>query len=107
MSWSRKKRASTNSRGRGVLQEIERNPLLWMHDRDDELKASEGFLAHEDGVAFIDLSAGSFGEVENYNWVLEQHDKLTKALVREYANNESIRSKYEWLRAYHDRTMLR
>lgn len=92
--------------GAGVLDEVARNPLLWMHDRDDELNAVRGFLAQdESGDTFIDYLRVAIGEVENGNFVLEQHDKLIRTRLAEFAGNDRIRAKYEWLRHYHDRTI--
>jgi hypothetical protein len=90
-----------------VLTEIETNPLLWMHDKDDELKTAKSFLAYEDGVAFIDYLRIAVGEVEDAAGAIEQHDMLIRERLARYAKRKyrGIRAKYEWLRRYHDRTV--
>jgi hypothetical protein len=89
-----------------VMGEIEHNPFLWMHDRDDELKVAQSFLAHdEDGNAYIDYLRVALGESEDPEWVLRMHDQFIDRRLTMFAKNRSIRAKYEWLRAYHDRTV--
>ncbi len=89
-----------------VMREIESNPFLWMHDRDDELTAAESFLARdEDGHAYIDYLRVVLGESEDPEWVLRMHDQLIDKRLTLFEKNQSIRSKYEWLRVYHDRTV--
>jgi hypothetical protein len=90
-----------------VLHEIENNPLLWMHDKEDELKTAKSFLAYDDGVAHIDYLRIAIGEAEDSAWVVEQHDMLINERLARYAKREykHVREKYEWLRRYHDRTV--
>jgi hypothetical protein len=89
-----------------VIQEIELNPLLWMHDRDDELTVAKNFLAcDEDGGLYIDYLRIVLGESEDPAWVLRMHDQLIEKGLTSFASDESIRPKYEWLRAYHNRTV--
>lgn len=92
-----------------VMREIEHNPRLWMHDRKDEIKTARGFIAYdeEDGTAFIDYLRVALGEVLDSQWVLDQHDHLIRQRLAQYASNDSIRPKYEWLRGYHDSTVAR
>lgn len=64
------------------------------------------FLHHdEDGDASIDYLRIAMGEVEDPDVVLEPHDKVITKRLSEYAYSKAIRPKYEWLRAYHDRTV--
>jgi hypothetical protein len=91
-----------------VLREIEHNPLLWMHDRDDELRVAQSFLARdEDGNAYIDYLRVALGESEDPEWVLQMHDQFIDKRLTVFAKDKSIRPKYEWLRAYHDRTVAK
>jgi hypothetical protein len=89
-----------------VMREIEHNPFLWMHDREDERKVVGGFLAHdEEGNAYIDYLRVVLGESEDPEWVLKKHDELINDRLALFANDRSVRRKYEWLRVYHDRTV--
>jgi hypothetical protein len=91
-----------------VVREIEHNPLLWMHDRDDELNVAQSFLARdEDGNAYIDYLRVVLGESEDPDWVLQMHDEFINERLTLFAKDASIGPKYEWLRAYHDRTMAK
>jgi len=91
-----------------VMLELEHNPRLWMHDRKDELKTARGFLAFdEDGTAYIDYLRVALGEVSDRQWVLDRHTRLITQRLSQYANNDSVRPKYEWLRSYHDSTVAR
>jgi hypothetical protein len=87
-----------------VMREVEANPAVWMHDREDELKILNGFLAQdEEGNAYIDYLRVVLGESDNPDLVLRKHDELINARLALFAANKSIRRKYEWLRVYHDR----
>jgi len=89
-----------------LLLEVQRNPLVWMHDRDDELKACESFLAHDaNGDAYIDYLRMVAGEIEDYDWVLREHKALIAQRMVRYAKDKDIRAKYEWLRDYHAKTV--
>jgi hypothetical protein len=89
-----------------VMREIDRNPTLWMHDREDELTAVKGFLAYDgEGNAYIDYLRVVLGESEDPAWVLRRHDQFINDQLARFANNRSIRRKYEWLRLYHDRVV--
>jgi hypothetical protein len=94
--------------GASVLQEVERNPLLWMHDRNDELKVVQNFLDHDDdGSAYIDYLRLVLGESEDPQWVLRMHDEFIEKGLTSFGNDESIGPKYKWLRTYHDRTVAK
>jgi hypothetical protein len=89
-----------------VLREVQQNPLLWMHDRADEQKVVNSFLARdEEGNAYIDYLRVVLGESDDPAGVLNKHDQLINNRLAQFANNRSIRRKYEWLRVYHDRTV--
>jgi hypothetical protein len=91
-----------------VLQEIENNPFLWMHDRDDELRVVQSFLAREeDGNAYLDYLGVALGESEDPALVLRLHDGFIEERLAMFERDRSIRPKYEWLRAYHDRTVAK
>ena len=64
------------------------------------------FLAHdEEGNAYIDYLRVALHESEDPEWVLKKHNDLINERLAMFAKKKSIRSKYEWLRAYHDRTV--
>lgn len=89
-----------------VMLEIEQNPAVWMHDREDELKVVGNFLARdEEGNAYIDYLRVVLGESEDPGWVLTKHDEFINEQLVAFENSRSIRRKYEWLRLYHDRTV--
>jgi hypothetical protein len=89
-----------------VMREIEQNPVLWMHDREDELSVVKGFLAFdEEGNAYIDYLRVVLSESEDPDWVLREHDRFINDRLALFANKRSILRKYEWLRVYHDRTV--
>jgi hypothetical protein len=89
-----------------VIHEIEENPALWMHDREDQLKVVSGFLAYdEEGNAYIDCLRVVLGESEDPECVLRQHDQFINDRLALFAKSKSIRRKYESLRVYHDRTV--
>lgn len=88
-----------------VLREVEENPFVWMHDCEDEIRAINGFLARdEEGNAYVDYLRVILGESEDPGFVLRRHDEFINDRLAAFAENRSVRRKYEWLRVYHDRT---
>ncbi len=89
-----------------VLEEVSKNERLWLHDRSDELQTIENFLAREeDGTAYIDYLRVVLGESEDPDWVLQKHVEFIDSQLKEFARDDDVRRKYQWLADYHQRTV--
>jgi hypothetical protein len=88
------------------MQAIESSSAADSYGREDQLEVLRSFLAHdEEGNAYIDYLRVAFYESEDPQWVLKKHNDLINERLALFAKKKSIRSKYEWLRDYHDRTV--
>jgi hypothetical protein len=90
----------------GVMREVESSSAADAYGREDQLEVLGSFLAHdEEGNAYIDYLRVALYESEDPEWVLKKHNDLINERLAMFAKKKSIRSKYEWLRTYHDRTV--
>jgi hypothetical protein len=97
--------------GTEVLEELKKNPALWVHDPDTDIKATKSLLRRDfDGEYFVDylrVIEEELGERSQYPGLLEQHGQFIKTGLKRYKDNESILPKYKWLREYHRYTVKR
>jgi len=97
--------------GTEVLEELKKNPALWVHDRDTDIKATKSLLRRDfDGEYFVDylrVIEEELAERSQYPGLLEQHEEFIKRGLKRYKDNESILPKYKWLREYHRYTVKR
>jgi hypothetical protein len=97
--------------GTEVLEELKKNPALWVHDRDTDIKATKTLLRRDfDGEYFVDylrVIEEELDERSQYPRLLEQHEEFIKRGLKRYKDNESILPKYKWLREYHRYTLKR
>jgi hypothetical protein len=90
----------------GVMREVESSSAADAYGREDQLEVLGSFLAHdEEGNAYIDYLRVALYESEDPECVLKKHNDLINERLAMFAKKKSIRSKYEWLRTYHDRTV--
>jgi hypothetical protein len=96
--------------GREVLKEIRSNPGLWVHDLETDYQAVRGLLRQDsDREYFVDYLRVIFNELDNpeteYPQILDGHRALIDERLRQYAGNEKILGKYQWLDRYHAETL--
>jgi len=74
---------------------------------NDELS---GLIRVEDSVAYLDYLRACEAELnvpeQEYPLFLRIHRNLIRSRLREYADSPRVLQKYEWLKAYHNRTLL-
>lgn len=97
--------------GTEVLKELKKNPALWVHDGDTDIKATKSLLRRDfDGEYFVDYLRGIEEELDErseFPGVLEQHQEFIKRGLTRYKDDQSILPKYKWLREYHRYTVKR
>ncbi len=97
--------------GTEVLEELKKNPALWVHDGDTDIKATKTLLRRDfDGEYFVDylrVIEEELDERSQYPGLLEQHEEFIKRGLKRYKDNQSILPKYKWLREYHRYTVKR
>jgi hypothetical protein len=95
--------------GQEVLDEVKRNPALWIHDRDTELQAVKDLLRRDcDGEYFVDylrVVESELNDPSQYVGFLDKHRELIEKGLRRYKTNASVLPKYKWLREYHRQTI--
>lgn len=92
-----------------LLQELKINPQLRRHKYREEMKYLSTFLRKDtDDFFFVDYLGGFRSECNDSNDYLEFlgiHKRLVEKGFGEFAGDQRILPKYEWLRKYHDSTV--
>jgi len=78
-----------------VLNELAMNKKLWIHDRDDELKAVNGLLRKDegDGLLYVDYLRVIQGECEGeeFDDFVDKHDTLIRTRLQQYSGDVEVR----------------
>ena len=79
-------------------------------ERDNLTAELAGLVRVEDSVTYLDYLRATENELnvpeQEYSMFLKHHRDLIRAGLTKYAGRPSILRKYEWLEAYHQRTLL-
>jgi hypothetical protein len=81
-----------------VLDEVEINNGLWVHDKESELEAVNGFLRtdDEDGLRYVDylrVIRDELDDPSDYEDFLRAHGALVSEKLKQHANCQKIRLK--------------
>jgi hypothetical protein len=91
--------------GEEVLDELKRNPALWVHDRETDMRAAKKLLRRDfDGEYFVDYLRVIEHELDDrsqYQSLLVSYEAFITEGLERYRENPSILPKYKWLREYH------
>jgi hypothetical protein len=97
--------------GEEVLEELMKNPALWVHDRQTDVRATKSLLRRDfDGEYFVDylrIIEEELDDRSQYPTMLDRHEDFIKRGLKLYRDNSSVLPKYKWLREYHRYTVKR
>jgi hypothetical protein len=92
-----------------IFEILDRLPGAWLNGKREDKRTLRRLLSKDrDGRLFVDYLRALQGELDEpsmYPAVLEQHHALIRKGLRKYAQQPSIREKYEWLDKYHKATI--
>lgn len=92
-----------------VIEEFDRNPRLCVHDPKTDAAYLRGMLQKDaDGKLFVDYLRVVAGELDDPSAYPGHMTKLRDFIderLKEFAGNENVREKYEWLSRYHNKTL--
>src|SRR5258708_6128572 len=94
--------------GGEVLDALNTDSSLWVHDQETDVQAVKALLRRDcDGEFFVDYLRVIEEELDDrskYPSYLDQHQEFIAFNLAQYSGNPSILQKYKWLQEYHDST---
>jgi hypothetical protein len=97
--------------GEEVLQELNNNSMLWVHDKETDTRALDALLRKDfDGEWFVDYLRAIEEELDDrgeYPGYLKRHEEFIRHGLAEHRQNASVLAKFKWLREYHNHTTTR
>jgi hypothetical protein len=97
--------------GEEVLEEMNSNSTLWVHDQETDTRALKALLRKDfDGDWFVDYLRAIEGELDDrgeYPGYLTRHEEFIEHGLAEYRQSASVLAKFKWLREYHNHTARR
>jgi hypothetical protein len=94
-----------------VLEEVNDNPELWVHDRETEIRGVRSLLRRDfDGELFVDYLSVIREELDDpsmFPSYLKRHQHFIEKGLTKYRGNPSVLSKFKWLKEYHSRIVRR
>jgi hypothetical protein len=92
--------------GKEVIEELNENPGLWIHDQGTEMEEVRGLLREgDDGQLYVDYLRAMRSELDDYDDFLHRHQSFIAERLERYSQNAKVRSKYEWMERYHRSTL--
>lgn len=92
-----------------VIEEFYRNPRLCVHDPETDARYLKAMLQKDkDGKLFVDylrVVAGELDDPSAYPGYMTKLRAFIDEQLREFAEVECVREKYEWLNRYHTETL--